>query len=203
MTLVYTGRNVEFPPQQMRKLDAKLDLIKKLLGRNGDKDLHVIVRKERHLQNVEITLNAWDHQIVALGADSDLFTSIHSALEKLEKQIAKLRAKWRDTRRSKTVISEPEPMEPAAVTKAAAGRVQKSKTKSAGPVSAGNAVPRVFRVDLDGDGVPDRRHKPMTVDEALLEIGPKENYVMFLNADTNRVTVLMRRRDGNFDLLEG
>jgi len=200
MRLVYTGSKVEFPPQQMRKLDARLELIKKHLGRNGDKDLHVIVRQQRHLQNVEITLNAWDHQIVALGADSDLFTSTHAALEKLEKQVAKLRAKWRDNRRSKVAISEPETIEPPS---AKAQKGKSSKTKSAAPVSVKDATPRVFRVDLDGDGVPDRRHKPMTVDEALLEIGPKENYVMFLNADTNRVTVLMRRKDGNFDLLEG
>ena len=200
MRLVYTGRNVEFPPQQMRKLDARLVRIGKLLGRNSDKDAHVIVRHERHLQNVEITVNTWDHELVALGADSDLFTSMSAALEKLEKQVARLRAKWRDTKRTKPDIPEPEPAEAAP---AAPKKAKTAVTKSAAPATAKGALPRVFRVDQNGDGVPDHRHKPMTVDEAILEIGPKEDYLMFLDADRNRVSVLMRRRDGNFDLLEG
>ena len=32
MRLVYTGRDVEFPPQQLRKLDAKLEKVNKLLA---------------------------------------------------------------------------------------------------------------------------------------------------------------------------
>lgn len=203
MRLVYTGRDVEFPPQQTRKLDAKLDRIRKLMGRASDRDAHVIVRQERHLHNVEITVNAWDHQMVALGADGDLFTAMNSALEKLEKQVAKLRTKWRDTKRTKVAVNEAAAAEAAPV-EAAASRAQKAKkTKSAAPVSVNAAPPRVFRVDQDGDAVPDHRHKPMTVDEAMLEIGPKEDYLMFLDADTNRISVLLRRKDGNFDLIEG
>lgn len=204
MRLVYTGRNVEFPPQQMRKLDSRLGRISKLLGRNGDKDGHVIVRQERHLQNVEITVNAWDHQMVALGADTDLFTAMNAALERLEKQVSRLRAKWRDTKR-KAEVSEPEALE-AAGSEEVPSRTQKPKmtrTRSAAPVSVNATTPRVFRVDQNGDRIPDHRHKPMTLDEAMLEIGSNEDYLMFLDADTNRFSVLMRRRDGNFDLLEG
>jgi putative sigma-54 modulation protein len=189
----------------MRKLDAKLDRIRKLMGRNGDKDAHVIVRQERHLQNVEITVNAWDHQMVALGADGDLFTAMNSALEKLEKQVSRLRTKWRDTKRTAQEVNEARAVEAAPVA-TALNRAQKAKmknTKSAAPVSVNAAPPRVFRVDQNGDGVPDHRHKPMTVDEAMLEIGPKEDYLMFLDAETNRVSVLLRRKDGNFDLIEG
>jgi len=202
MRLVYTGRNLEFPPQQMRKLNAKLERVSKLLGRNGDKDARVIVRKERHLQNVEITVNAWNHQLVALGADGDEFTAMTAALEKLEKQVSKLRTKWRDTKRVE--VSEPETVE-AAPSEAAVARAQKAKmknTKSAAPVSVNATSPRVFRVDRNGDGVPDHRNKPMTVDEAMLEIGPKEDYIVFVDADTNRRSVLLRRKDGNFDLVE-
>lgn len=205
MRLVYTGRDVEFPPQQTRKLEAKLEKVRKLLGRSGDKDAHVIVRHERHLQNVEITLNAWDHQLVSLGADGDLFTAMNSALEKLEKQVAKLRTKWRDTKRNRAEVSEAKSSEAAPV-EPALNRAQKAKmknTKSAAPVSVNATSPRVFRVDQDGEGVPDHRHKPMTVDEAIMEIGPKEGYLVFLDADTNRLSVLLRRKDGNFDLIEG
>ena len=35
-----------------------------------------------------------------MGPTSDLFTAIHGAIEKLEKQAIKVRAKWRDTKRT-------------------------------------------------------------------------------------------------------
>ena len=41
----------------------------------------------------------------------------------------------------------------------------------------------------------------MTLEEALLEIEGR-NYVVYHDAETDRVSVLMRRRDGNFDLIE-
>jgi hypothetical protein len=46
------------------------------------------------------------------------------------------------------------------------------------------------------------QRKPMTVDEAMLEIG-KDGYLPFRDADTGSVSVLIRRVDGHFDLVEG
>ena len=42
----------------------------------------------------------------------------------------------------------------------------------------------------------------MTLEEALLEMGQKRNYLVYRDSQTDRVSVLMRRRDGNFDLIE-
>ena len=55
---------------------------------------------------------------------------------------------------------------------------------------------RVFRVN----GA-DRR-KPITLDEALIEIGKDRDYLAYRDADTERLAVLIRRRDGHFDLIE-
>jgi putative sigma-54 modulation protein len=43
--------------------------------------------------------------------------------------------------------------------------------------------------------------KPMTLDEALIAIDGR-NYVVYRDAESNRVSVLVRRRDGDFDLIE-
>jgi len=56
--------------------------------------------------------------------------------------------------------------------------------------------PRIHRIQLAS------RRKPMTVDEAVLEIG-KDGYLPFRDADTGSVNVLIRRVDGHFDLVEG
>ena len=53
-------------------------------------------RQERHLHHAEATINYYNHQLVGLGSGSDLFTAIHGAAEKLEKQAVKARTKWRD-----------------------------------------------------------------------------------------------------------
>jgi hypothetical protein len=43
--------------------------------------------------------------------------------------------------------------------------------------------------------------KPLTVEEALLMIDD-DPYLVYHNAGTDRLAVLIRRGDGNFDLIE-
>ncbi len=43
----------------------------------------------------------------------------------------------------------------------------------------------------------------MTLEEALLEMEKKRDYLVYRDADTDRVSVLVRRPDGDFDLVEG
>ena len=45
-------------------------------------------------------MNYHNHPLVGIGSNVDLFTAIHAAIEKLEKQTIKVRAKWRDTKRT-------------------------------------------------------------------------------------------------------
>ena len=67
--------------------------------------------------------------------------------------------------------------------------------------SSRNATPphsaaRVFRVDHN-DG-----KKPMTLEEAMLEMGEAQDYLVYRDAKTDKVSVLMRRPDGHLDLIE-
>src|SRR6266568_5090848 len=99
MKIAYTGRQVELAPAQLKKLEARFLKIGKLLDGKRECEAHVILSLERHLHHAEATVNYYDHQLVGLGSSNDLFTAIHSAAEKLEKQAVKTRTKWRDTRR--------------------------------------------------------------------------------------------------------
>ena len=60
----------------------------------------MVLSLERHLHQAEVTVNYHNHQLVGIGSNVDLITAIHSAIEKLEKQTIKVRAKWRDTKRT-------------------------------------------------------------------------------------------------------
>ena len=46
------------------------------------------------------------------------------------------------------------------------------------------------------------RRKPMTLEEAVLEMDGDRNYMVYRDAESDRVQVLVKRRDGHFDLIE-
>ncbi len=178
MKVSYRGVQRALPPKIQEKLDVKFGKLSKLLEKRGEKEAHVVVTTERHLHNAEITLQFYDHQLVGIGSDADLFAAMSSALEKLEKQAVKQRAKWREVRRHNGTgpAAEPEP-EPAAAQEISPAQ-------------------RVFRVNHH------RQRKPMTLDEALIEMENGREYMVYRDAERECLSVLVRRRDGNFDLIE-
>ena len=42
----------------------------------------------------------------------------------------------------------------------------------------------------------------MTLEEAMLEMGEAQDYLVYRDAKTDKVAVLMRRPDGHLDLIE-
>lgn len=185
MKITYTGRQIELAPAQLKKLEARFGKIGKLLDGKRESEAHVILSLERHLHRAEATVNYFNHQLVGIGGSSDLFTAIHSAAEKLEKQAVKARTKWRDTRRT--------PRKTTAEGEAAAA------VPGAGPEQEAEAEPETERLVRRVNH--HQKRKPMTLDEALLEMDDRD-YLVYRDAETDRVSVLVRRRDGNFDLVE-
>lgn len=100
MHVTYTGRQADLSPAQSAKLDVEFAKIGKLLDNGrGEAEAHVILSHERHLNNVEITVPYHNHELVGQASDSDLFTAIHGAVGKLEKQALRVREKFRDSKR--------------------------------------------------------------------------------------------------------
>ena len=176
MKITYTGRQVELAPAQLKKLEARFAKVGKLLDGRRECEAHVILSLERHLHQAEVTVNYFNHQLVGLGSGADLFNAIHSAIEKLEKQALKQRTKWRDTKRTPRKTAE-----------------QGETATAAEPETEG----RVYRVNHH------QKRKPMTLEEAVLEMDKSRDYLVYRDAETDRISVLVRRRDGNFDLVEG
>jgi len=178
MKITFTGRQVELAPAQLRKVEARFAKAGKLLDGREQTEAHVILSLERHLHLAEITVNYHNHSLVGESSNADLFTAIHEAVEKLEKQAIKVRAKWRDTQRTprkETVATQaPEP----------------------GAAPEPDIERRIFRVNHH------ERRKPMTLEEAILEMEKGADYLVYRDSERDRVSVLMRRRDGNFDLVE-
>jgi len=193
MNISYTGKMERFYPAQTEKVDARFAKLAKLLdGKKGERSAHVILTKKRSFHHAEITVNYMDHSLVGEAQDNDQFLAVTSALDKLEKQVLKLREKRREVKSgprevwnrvaSAKAYAEPEPPPSKATPKATAN---------------GSAKRRVFRVDHKTN------QKPMTLDEAMLAIQRPGDYVVYRDADKDCVSVLVMRPDGHFDLVEG
>jgi len=177
MKISYRGMKKDLPAVQQEKLDAKLGKLSRLLdGPAGEKEAHVVVTSERHLHNAEITLHYYGHQMVGIGSDAELFMALSKALDKAEKQVTKQRAKWRE--------------------KARKGGGAEAKSAEKADLGAPENVARIYRVNHH------EKRKPLTIDEALLQMEDGRSYLVYRDAERDSVSVLLRRKDGHFDLVE-
>ena len=59
-----------------------------------------------------------------------------------------------------------------------------------------DGVARIYRVNQH------EKAKPLTIDEALLQMEDGRSYVAYRDSERDAVSVLLRRKDGHFDLVE-
>lgn len=189
MNVTWTGKQEYLHPQQREQLDARLGRLSKLLNvdRKGEKVARVVLTADKNAQRAEITLNYLDHTLVGEHSDSDQFTALSLAIDKLEQQLLKVRDRRRDVKKgpregwdkgaAANTMLEAEPRHPDGL-----------------PAAPVNGRPKVYPV-APADS------KPLTVEEALLMID-NDPYLVYRNSATDRLAVLIRRGDGNFDLVE-
>jgi putative sigma-54 modulation protein len=165
-------------PAQLKDIEARASKLGKLLDGKEEREAHVILGSLRGRHTAEITVNYHSRPLVGAASNQDLSTAIHSAIEKLEKQAIKVRAKWRDGKRAPRDLPV---AEPAAV-----------------DTPRRNGRPNLNRADNN------QRHKPLTLDEALLkmEVEKDRDYLSYRDAVSDRLSILVRRRNGDLDLVE-
>jgi putative sigma-54 modulation protein len=136
----------------------------------------IILTKEKYRHLAEIVIHArGDHVLRATGEGNAWNPSVADAASRLEQQAQKLKAKFTERRRSD------------------------NGKRTAVEAAAGPAEPAPRRI------IRATRYavKPMSVDDAALRVesGP-DTFVVFRNADTDAVSIVYRRKDGNFGLIE-
>ena len=183
MNVSYRGIKKELSPKLQEKLDAKFAKISKLVEKRGEKEAHVVVTSENHLHKAEITMQFYGQPLVGIATDTDLFTAMSGALDKLDKQAVKNCAKFREKSRRPGSSKE-------------SGNGDGELVGVVASSAGAKVAQKVYRVNhLD-------QRKPMTLEEALLEMGKNEDYLVYRDAEKECVAVLVRRRDGHFDLIE-
>ena len=174
MRLDITGRHVEIGNSLRQLIQKRLAKLERLLNDNAVSG-QVILTKEKYRHRTEVIVHArGDHTLRGLGEGTAWPISIRDAVTKIEQQAQKLKGKWGDRKRQ-----------------AAPRRIV-----ATAPEPAANATTRIVRA---------ARYpvKPMSVDDAALRVdsGP-ETFVVFRNAETDAVSILYRRSDGNYGLIE-
>jgi ribosome hibernation promoting factor len=180
MQVSVTFRHVNPTPALRTYAEGKVTrVVKKYLRRPGDAHVILAVSKARHI--AEITLQADHVSLFAKEETVDLYSAIDLATEKLERQAQKLKARRKEHKGQTAARVAAEP-----VTKKAARKGQPARRKSGGVI-------RTRRVSA----------KPMPVDEAVARLSEsQEEFLVFNNAATQLLSVLYRRKDGNFGLIE-
>jgi len=175
MKVDYTGRQIEVTPAIQEFTEEHLRKIRKILG--GMIEVHVILTVEKYRHIAEINLKSRTFKINGIEVTHDMYASITAVLEKIERQALKHKGKKIDKKR-----------------KSATTAVQAA---AAGAEAVGNSDgPQVIRSSSFAA-------KPMTVEEAVHEVNTSNSeFIVFRNAESERVSVVYRRRDGNFGLIE-
>jgi putative sigma-54 modulation protein len=178
MRIEYTGRHVEVPAELRALCERKLRKLERVL--HGPTDAKVVLSMDRHRQQVEVSVHSAHLTLTATDESGDAGASLATVFEKLTRQAQRHLGKLHERKRRS----------PARATALWSGILGAARE------GAGDGGPRIIR---------SRRFfvKPMTVDEAVLEVGGSdEGLLVFRNAVTARVNVLYRRKDGNLGLIE-
>lgn len=176
MRFEYTGRHVVVSPAIRKHVE---DHFKKLahIFNDSTANTHVIIDVEKNRHIGELIVHWREHTLTAKDINADMYMALSRAIDKIEKQALKLKKKIIDRKQGglRTAAVAPQPD---------------------GHVEATPRPPRIIAA---------RRYpvKPMTAEEAAMRLSSEtDQFVVFRDADTDRLGVLYKRKDGNFGLIE-
>jgi len=181
MDFEYTGRHIDVTPALRAHVEEHFGKIGHLFENASTAHAHVIIDvvKNRHI--AEILLHWREHTLTAKDTNADMYQALTRCIDKIEKQAVRLKKKIIDRRQDAVPLSAvaPEPVPETAAPEAPERRQ--------GRIIAA----RRYRV------------KPMTAEEAVMSLAEDgDQFVVFRDSDTDRLSVLYKRKDGNYGLIQ-
>jgi putative sigma-54 modulation protein len=171
------GKNVEITSPLREYLQKRLGKVERHFS--SDVTASVTVTNEPVGYGAEITIPVNGLIIRAEEKSQDLYSAVDLVVDKIVRQISKFRGRLHDRRQGPSIkqlmpLSEVVDELPA-------------------EADAGGQIVRVKRFAM----------RPMAVEEALLQMNLLgHDFFVFVSAETGLVTVVYRRRDGNYGLIE-
>lgn len=174
MKLNFTGKNMEIT-------DALRDVTEKKLGKldkyfQKDIEGNVTFSSEKNRKIIEVTINLPGTIIRAEESTDDMYVSIDKTVDVLERQIRKYKT-----------------------------RLQK-RYKNNETIRFENVVPLPMEDDQEKPKLVKKKRfglKPMSSEEAILQMELlRHNFYVFLDSDNDGVSIVYKRKDGNYGLIE-
>ncbi len=172
MHIEVTFKNME-PSDALRGYVTKrLSKIGRFIDRPVDARVVLSVEKIRH--KADVSLNADGIMINAVEVTEDLYSAIDMVMDKIERQVKRYKEKIQ-------------------VRKSSVGL--KNLAEKEGKAEHRPRRPRIVHEDYF--------IKPMNLEEATGQIELSDrDFIIFMNTETNRVTLIYKRDDGNLGLIE-
>jgi putative sigma-54 modulation protein len=175
MKFEYTGRHIDVTPAIRSHVEEHFARLDHLFDGNHSK-AHVIIEVQRGRHRSEVIVNYMNEVLTAETTLADMYQSLSRTIDKIEKQARRLKNKIIDKshRAQKTSVVAPD----------------------AAPVEPAPNTPRIIAV---------RRYavKPMTAEEAAMRLEDEENqFLVFRNSENERISVIYKREDGNYGLIQ-
>lgn len=175
MKFEYTGRHIEVTPALKAHVEEHFKRIDHIFNGKPIK-AHIIIEVERGRHRSEIIVNWRNDSLTATSSVSDMYKSLSETIGKIEKQALKLKNKVID-------------------------RAHKAKKAGAIGVKATEVKPTASGPRIIGA----RRYavKPMATDEAAMQLADEaDQFLVFRNAENDKVSVIYKRKDGNYGLIQ-
>lgn len=172
MRYTITGRNIEVTPGLREAIEEKIGKLARYF--NPDTEVIVTLSVQKDKQKIEVTIPVKGNIIRAEESSSDMYVSIDLVEEIIERQLKKYKNKLIDKKQSAQAFSELFLSEEYE----ADDEIQIVKTKRFGM-------------------------KPMDPEEACIQMELLgHSFYVFLNADTEEVNVVYKRKGNTYGLIE-
>jgi len=177
MDFEYTGRHMEVTEALRRHVEEHFSKLDQIFD-DSTARAHIIIEVEKNRHIGEVLLHWREHTLTARDTNADMYQALSRAISKIEKQAVKLKKKIIDRKQSAPSLSSLAP--------------DGDDNIEAAPPQAGRIInARRYPV------------KPMTPEEAVMSLGADSNqFLVFRDSDTSRLSVLYKRKDGNFGLIQ-
>ncbi len=175
MNIKITGKDLEATEAIKDYIERKLERLVKYFGEEFD--VLATIKTEGKEQVAELHVTANSETFRAVTAHRDLYASIDKDIDILEGQIRKMK-----TKKDKQNMTESIRMKEAVSENGAEHEIE-------------NEIIKTIYYEI----------KPMAPEDAKLELQdkPKNNFLVFINIETQKVNVIYRLKDGkNYGLVE-
>ena len=172
MRYLITGKNLEVTPRLREAVEEKIGKLERYFSSDTEAIITMSVEKER--QKIEVTIPVKGSIIRAEQESDDMYVSIDLVEEIIERQLKKYKTRIIDKKQSATAFSD---------------LFLSEEDEEESEIR----IQKVKRFAM----------KPMDAEEACVQMELLgHNFFVFLNADTDQVNVVYKRKGNTYGLIE-